>query len=830
MKRRINKNARARNLLMKFRILLLTVLSFMVTDLYSQTAIKGRIIDSLNRKPVEFCNAAIYNSVDNTLLGGRLTDSTGLFEFKNLKSGLYYIKIESIGYKSKAIGNVPVNRSGTTILGDILIEEDAASLKEVVVNGQQQSPFKQVYKANQFEAAKGGTAIDVLKNMPSISVNAEGDIRLRGSLGFLILVNEKPVQSDLKTVLSQIPANAIENIEIITSPSAKYDADGKAGIINITTKKGVDDGISFTSNVQYGLPSVNDFSNKEKPSRYGVDGTLNYKKRKWDLSVGGSYQENDIAGRREGDVNTTIDNRYTSFPSLGERSFQRSNYSARALVAYALNDNNSFNVGFYTGQKIQYRRADITYNNTKWDINTEQPISGIDYFNSNLVKKRGNFSLTNIDYTHKFKNKSVLTFSGLYEYAVLDGYTKNLNTGLNNHSDTMDYVLNTGNSPLSGLRGRVDYSINIGKGKLESGYQARFQRQTGTYLYQDAILGTGQYSIVPEFSAAIRVLNQIHSLYTQYSGKTDKLNYVAGLRYEYSFREFNADKLTESYKLDLSSLFPSLNLVYSLNASLRAKGGFSRRVQRSTSNELNPYPEREHSETLEQGDPRILPEFVNLSEIGLIKDLKNAGSVFVTIYNQDIKNVVNRVNSAYNDTILNRIYTNAGRAYLWGIETGLNIKPVKWWSVYLSANIYNYRIKGKLFNNTVEVRNSAIAYTINTNHNFQFSKTVSLQFNINYLSQRPTAQGEDSRFISPNLSFKKAFLEGRLSAALQWQNIGLGVIESNEQRITTRGVNFYTTTNYIQEKDVFLINLTYSLSQASKKVKLPSSEFGEKEF
>ncbi|WP_081670939.1 TonB-dependent receptor [Sporocytophaga myxococcoides] len=815
---------------MNYRILLLLILTFWAADIYGQSAIKGRIIDSLNSKPVEFCNATIYNSAGNALLDGRLTDSTGLFEFKNLKAGLYYIKIESIGFKSKTIQNVSVDKSTATNLGDILIEEDEASLKEIIVNGQQQNPFKQVYKANQFEAAKGGTAIDVLKNMPSISVNAEGDIRLRGSLGFLILVNEKPVQSDLKTVLSQIPANAIENIEIITSPSAKYDADGKAGIINITTKKGMDDGISFTTNIQYGLPSVNDFSNKEKPTRYGIDGTLNYKKGKWDLSVGGSYQENDIAGRREGDVNTTIDNRYTYFPSVGERSFQRSNYSARALVAYSLNENNSFNVGFYTGQKVQYRRADITYHNTKWDVNTEQPLSSIDYFNSNLVKKQGNFSLANIDYSHKFKNKSVLTFSGLYEYAVLDGYTKNLNTGINNHADTLDYVLNTGNSPISGLRGKVDYSINIGKGKLESGYQARFQRQTGAYLYKNAILGTGQYSVVPEFSADIKVLNYIHSLYTQYSGKTDKLSYVAGLRYEYSFREFNADKITEPYKLDLSSLFPSLNLVYALNTSLRAKGGFSRRVQRSTSNELNPYPEREHSETLEQGDPRILPEFVNLSEIGLVKDLKNAGSVFITVYNQDIKNVVNRVNSAYNDTILNRIYTNAGRAYLWGIESGINIKPVKWWSAYLSGNIYNYRIKGKLFSNTVEVRNSAIAYSINTNHNFQFSKTVSLQFNLNYLSERPTAQGEDSRFISPNLSLKKTFLEGRLSASLQWQNIGLGAIKSNEQRITTRGVNFYTTTNYIQEKDVFLINISYSLSQASKKVKLPSSEFGEKEF
>ncbi|MCR6638922.1 MAG: TonB-dependent receptor [Sporocytophaga sp.] len=812
------------------RNFLLMVLSFLVTGSYAQSTIKGRIIDSFNRKPIEFVNVTIYKGEDKTLLDGRLTDSTGLFEFKNLKSGNYHLKVTSIGYNAREIKNISTDGSGPINLGDILTEEDSSSLKEVVVNGQQQTPFKQVFKANQIDAAKGGTAIDVLKNMPSVSVNAEGDIRLRGSAGFLILVNEKPVLSDLKTVLSQIPANAIENIEIITSPSAKYDADGKAGIINITTKKGVDDGLSFTSNIQYGLPSINDFSNREKPYRYGIDATLNYKKEKWDVSIGGSYQQNDLAGRREGDVNTTFENRFTSFPSEGERSFKRNNYSARALVTYSPNESNTFNVGFYNGQKIQYRRADINYKNFKKDVNTEQPLASIEYFNSNLVKKLGNFSLANIDYSHKFRNKSLLTLSGLYEYAVLDGYTKNLNTSLYNYADTMDFVLNTGNSPIHGLRGKIDYALSIGKGKLETGYQARYQQQTGAYMYKDAILGTGQYSIVPEFSADIKVINQIHSVYSQYSGKGKKLSYVAGLRYEYSYRKFEADKLDEPYELNLSSLFPSLNLSYNLNSTLRAKGGFNRRVQRSTSNELNPYPEREHSETLEQGDPRILPEFVNLSEIGLIKDIKNEGSVFITLYNQEIKNVVNRVNSAYNDTILNRIFTNAGKAHVWGIETGINVKPVKWWSVYLGGNIYNYRIAGTLFNNTVQVRNSAFAYSFNTNHNFQLSKTLSLQFNLNYLSERPTAQGEDSRFVSPNLSLKKTFLNGRLSTLIQWQNIDLGLIPSNEQRITTRGVNFYTTTNYIQEKDVFLINISYSLTQSAKKLKLPSSEFGEKEF
>ncbi|MDB5274028.1 MAG: TonB-dependent receptor [Chitinophagaceae bacterium] len=803
------------------------------STLYGQNYIKGKLIDSLFERPVEYASVTLYQTENAKLINGQLTDSTGTFAFRDIQPGHYFLKIEVIGYPIKTVDNISLTKTSVIDYGRILLTPKQDTLNEVVVSGQQREQYnkfdKQVYQVDQFQSAKGGNAIDVIKNMPSITVNSEGEIRLRGSTGFLVLINGKPVLTDATTVLSQLPANAIEHIEIITAPSAKYDADGKAGIINITTKKGATDGLSIILNAQYGLPSVDTYHNKENPHRYSADASLNYKKKKWDISLGGSYQENDISGRRVGDVHTTYQNRYTSFPSDGERSFQRRNYAVRASVIYSADKNNTFTAGFYVGQRRQYRRADITYDNTKTDATTGQLIGRANYFNSNLVKKQGDFSLVNLDYTHTFQNKSSLTVSGLYEYALLDGYTKNLNSHLENHTDTLDYVLNTGRSPLSGIRGKIDYTIAIGPGKLESGYQIRYQKQTGTFLYQNAILGTGTFQTVPEFSADIEIDQYIHGLYTQYSGKSGKLEYSGGLRYEYSNRTFSANQQAQPFQLQLSNLFPSANLSYALPKRFKLKGGFSSRVQRSTSNELNPYPEREHSETLEQGDPQIKPEFVYLSELGLNKEL-SIGSVFVTLYNQQIKNVVNRVNSVYNDTVINRIYTNAGNARLWGLETGTNLKPIKWWSIYLGGNVYDYKIAGTLFNQTVSVYNEAIAFSINTNHTFTVTKTFSVQFSLNYLSRRPTAQGEDSRFITPTASVKKSFLKGKLTAVFQWQNIGLGIIPSNEQRITTSGSNFYTTTNYIQEKDILLLNLSFNINQQNKKIKLPTSEFGEKEF
>jgi outer membrane receptor protein involved in Fe transport len=225
----------------------------------------------------------------------------------------------------------------------------------------------------------------------------------------------------------------------------------------------------------------------------------------------------------------------------------------------------------------------------------------------------------------------------------------------------------------------------------------------------------------------------------------------------------------------------------------------------------------------------LLPEFIDLAELGLIHTFSK-GSFFTTLYYQHIKNPIQRLNSVYADTILNRVYTNAGNARQWGLEAGTNLQPAKWWSLYLGANIYNYQITGniRILNMPVTIANKAWAYSINGNSNFQVSKTWSMQANVNYLSKRPTAQGEDSRFFVPNTSVKKTFMNGRFSASLLWQNIN--VFGANKQRITTSGTDFFTTTNYIYETNVFLLNISFNLNRFTGKLKLPNSEMSDKEF
>ena len=814
-------------------ILLLIILFSSPSLLSSQNnSISGTLKDSLNSEPLIYAVLSVQKSSDNSFISGEVSDADGKFRFINLQNENIILKIEYVGYYTKYIPLNP-NDDKEINLGNIFLVPQSQILNSVTISGERQNVVstieKQVFRTDQLDVARGGTAIDALRNIPSISVNAEGELTMRGSKGFMILVNGKPTQIDASTILQQIPANTIDKIEMITAPNARFDADGKAGIINIVTKKGTTDGYALSSNLNYGLPRIKTYENLTEPQRYGADITYNYRKEKLDFTFSASYLKNDIAGQRIGEVNTTLNNVFTSLITEGERSHKRDNFGIRGNLSYKIDKNNEVSAGYYKGGRIQYRRADIVYDNSKTDLITKNVLSRSSYFNPNLVRKQGNFDVANIDFLHNFTNQSSIIISGLYEKAVIRGFTKNANLRLNNYSDTIQYTLNNGYNPLDAWRLKIDYEKPLGPGKVSIGYQYRKQVQKGSFDYQEKQGNLLPLLLNPEFTADIRVDNVIHGLYTQYAGKFDKLDFSAGLRYENAYRSFADNKGSPEKILKLSNLFPSVNVLYSFTEAIKGKLGFSRRVQRSTNNELNPYPEREHSETLEQGDPDILPEFINVAEAGMIYDFKK-GSFYTTLYTQRITNIVNRVNSVYNDSILNRVYTNAGNAWLTGTEMGLTLALSPKFKTFVGGNIYNLSIKGSLFDDKVNVNTNGWIYSLNSNVNFKISETINSQFNISYLSARKTAQGEDSRFYLPSLSLKKSLLNNRMTITMQWQNMSFGSMGVNEQRITTFGSDFYTTTNYVQETNILLVNFSYNFNQTNKKTKLPSSEFGDREF
>ncbi len=794
------------------------------------------MIDPIENAPIEFGNVALYNSADSTLINGSVTAADGTFQILEVRPGEYYLTAQFVGYETKTIEQILLSKNNVLNVGPIALKASEEMLEEIEVTGQSVTMLykvdRQVFEASKFQSGTGGTATDILRNLPSVTVDALGQISARGTTGFVILINGKPIQSDPQFVLNQIPANAITNVELITAPSAKYDPEGKAGIINIVTNQAVTDGTFLQTNLRLGAPSIEPYDNADYTQRYGADFIINHRKGKWDISGGANYQRNDISGRREGDVFTIINDTLTRFPSDGERSFDEVNLSGRFTIGYNPNKNNHFSLGFFAGERSKDRTADIVYYDNHAIYNGERQYT-FQYYNENLRIRTGDFILGSFDYSHTFDDQSRLSTSFLYEYTLLGGPTTNRNLGYPETSIVYQDEYNTNDNPLYGIRYQLDYASKpFDWGVLEAGYQFRHLDHVGDFVYERKNNATGNFELVPEFSSRVDLRRVIHSGYTQVSGSVDKLDYGFGLRMEVMDRDLElqdkAGTVDTLYNYDFIQPYPSFNLQYAVNDELRLKTAYSRRVERTTTFKMNPFPEREHSETLEQGDPTLLPEFINLVELGVEKDFKD-NSIFATAYFRDVKNLVNRVNTIYNDTILNRIYSNVGKAKAFGLEIGSESQLTDKWNLLLGGNLYHYEIDGTFDNRPVNT--SSWIYSINANTMYQFSPDFNIQWTFNYISDQNTAQGRDSRFLSPNLTIRKTFLDDRLTATLQWLNMDMGLLDTNEQRITTwREGEFYTTTNYVYEVDMVILNLSYTINRAKNKAKFIKSEFGAQEF
>tara|TARA_B100001063_G_scaffold73533_1_gene67693 strand:- start:9728 stop:12211 length:2484 start_codon:yes stop_codon:yes gene_type:complete len=819
------------------RPLIFTILIFFsVKGLNSQ--IIGNISDDQNNK-LEYGTIVLYEQETNNQIGGVISNIKGDFIFKNIKNGTYYVIASFLGYKSKKIIDIIIQNKVKVDLGDIILEI-GNNLDEVTVTTQRSTLInkidRQVYRSEAFKSARGSTIKDVIRQLPSISINAQGEISVRGSTGFSILLNGNPIQGTMSTILDQLPSNAVESIELITAPSAKFDPDGKAGLINILTKKGVINGAYGQINLQAGLPSVETYGNDKTHNRFGSDATYNYTNDKWNISLGASVIKNDLGGRREGDVYTIINNMFNRFPSTGERSFDEINYNGRFTLEYNPNNNDNFSLGFFAGKRSKERLADIVY----YDNYRISPVGSnfkteyIPYFNHNLRERKGDFILGNLNYSHSFLNKSTLNFSFLYEYTLLGGPTVNQNLGYPDNSILFQDEYNTNNNPLYGLRSQIDYSFTINDDtKMDVGYQYRNLDHTGDFIYQRRSNFDEEFYLVPEFSSEVNLKRKIHSFFSQLSTVKKNLSYSAGIRIESMKRNlFLRDKgntINENLHYNFTKLYPSASLQYLFNEETKIKLAYSKRIERTTTFKMNPFPEREHTETLEQGDPNLKPEFIDQLEIGFEKKLNNNNRLFSTLYFRNTKNVVNRVNTVYNDSVLNRIYSNVGNAKTIGFELGAEINKSNKWNSFIGTNVFNYDLKGSF--DDKPVNNNSIIYSLNLNSTYKFSENTSLQFTFNYLSDRITAQGEDSRYYKPNLALERFFLNKRLKITLQWLNMDLGLLKSNEQRITTwREDEFYTTTNYIYEVDIIMLNLSYIFKNGKNKSKFIESEFGKREF
>lgn len=789
-----------------------------------QVGISGRVLADGSNLAVEYAAITILTK-DSVVLTGGLSDSAGNYSIEGIGVKDPLIKVSSIGYKSYSFR--PVLTKGMNLLPPVLLAPEAKKFNEVTVEATKQNSSlhldKQVINAAQFQNAANGTGLDVLKNLSSVTVNTEGQVKLRGSDGFIVLINGKPSNRSAEDILSQMPANEIENIEVISSGSAMYDADGKAGIINIITKKSNKAGWSLSANTQFGGVD---------PPQAAGDLTVNYNAKRGSFYIAADYRRFDYNGYRIGTVRTLYQDTLTYLPSDGIRDFRTYQYSFRAGGSYDFGRGNNLELGAYFGGKQSDRQANLHYRDyyktgiaspNLFDNNWAGPQDL--YYNQNNFIRQGTFFTTNLTYIHDFSNKSKLSLLGQYEYSVLGGPIDNQNL-TEGSLQLLNHEYNYEHSPLNSFRAQADYSASLKKDiKLDAGLQFRYLDQKGDFAYLRENLLTSQMYNDPAFSDTLDMRQDIEAAYMQVNGSAGIFSYNIGLRGEYMQRTLVQNLDSVPAKLNEFDLFPTVQGLLKLKHDQKLKLSYNRRIDRPTLKLIAPFKIQEHAETVEFGDPNAKPEISDVADLSYSKGWK-IFNLTAGIYYTHVQNKIFRVNSIYTRTELLRLFTNAGNTNAYGFELTAGLKATHWLQFYLSGNIYEYSILGYYYSEGLN--SQSLNYNINGNTTIDITKHLKFQFDVSYVSRTATEQGWDDHLLLANASLKYSLLNNTLDFGLKLQN----VFNTNSQTIATQTPVFYSATDYIKFDRLLLFSMGYRFNASDKNSKAGNlkTDVGEKDF
>ncbi len=808
------------------KYLLVILFHMAVFSLFAQKqkiSVEGSINDKHTLESLEFATVAVIDTKSKAVVEGTLSDEQGNFKLVCEAVDTVFIRVQYVGYHTlDTIFQLSEGKHDLSLL--LGLKPALESLKEVVVsagkNAVSTKMDRQSFNVQQLGNTSGGTGLDVLQRLPSVTINAEGKILMRGNAEFVVTVNGKFTNLEAADVLAQIPANTIESIEILSSPSASYDSEGKAGIINIITKKNVDQGLSVIVNGN--LSSIN-------PERYGSDITLNHGAGRLQSFFSANYRRYDIGGYRLGEIRTLHRDTITYSPSGGDRPLRETVYGIRGGATFTANKRNVFSSGVYYGYKRNDRTAKLDYAQFATTQNLNDLYQSFDssalesvFYNENLFVRTGRFFTLNSDYVHTFLNKSRLSLLAIYEHSVLGGPLANRNEDL----ATGELLLKERSderSPLNAWRFQADYGLPLSANlNMETGLQWRTVQHDGYFTFERLNIPQNTWEGDPEFNDELHLRQDVFAVYAQLNGQFKKLSYRGGIRGEYTDRYLTHLLGNAPFELQQFDWFPTLQALLKISDSRELKLGYSKRIDRPTTKALSPFKNHRHSEAIWIGDPSLLPEISHNVELGYVHRFEKMVLSF-TAYHRYTKNLVFRVNDDYNRITLFVISTNAGNSNASGLEFIADWQPVKWGRFYLSGNTYHFRIDN-IKNAEVQATES-LNYNLNGNMSFQLGKKWRLQYDASYLSRTVTAQGRDTDLLLSNVSLRYRHSD-RLSFDLLAQNI----FDSNTQRITTQSPTFYSSTAYTKSDRILQLSASYRFNDTGKTVKGAKTEYGERDF
>ncbi|MFD2933406.1 TonB-dependent receptor domain-containing protein [Spirosoma flavum] len=645
--------------------------------------ISGSLIDSTNNKPVEFATIALLNTATNKPIDGTTADAKGKFTLGKLAPGKYRLQYSFIGYKDKRTNIITIDRGSDINLGTIKLAADVRTLKEVNVVGQaamiEEKVDRLVYNADRDIAAKGGDAGDILRKVPMLSVDLDGNVSLRGSANVTVLINNKPstiVASSVADALKQIPADMIKTVEVITSPSAKYDAEGSAGIINIVTKKTTLQGTTFDINGGAG----------NRGSNLGLNG--NYRTGKMGFSLSGfGRAEYNVKGAFANDQTTRNYDQATNTYSASTRTIQTANtLSQRLFGNYQLGWDYDIDKRTSLTASIRYGARNGTANQYNLLTQTTAPTSYFPTISDRNVKT-SDLSGTvdaNVTYTKIYKPQQEFSILALFSR---NNRTNNFVSDILGGTDFQTITSKIRNDNLSYNQEstlQIDYQTPIKTNQiLEFGVKGIFRKANSDYQYYLANGDTGDFVNDNSRPANTLFYNQnIGASYLSYTLTTkNKYTVKAGARYEYTFidaRFSNESAGTATNIPDYGTLVPSINVSKSLKGGKIIKLAYNRRIQRPGIQFLNPNVNSSNPTNITRGNPLLSPEFtdnIEFSTSANIKGLYLNASLFGRRTNGEITAVRDVTSQSVGDPInqvfqqvIQTTYQNVGHEDAYGLN------------------------------------------------------------------------------------------------------------------------------------------------------------------
>jgi outer membrane cobalamin receptor len=752
------------------------------------------VFDAALEVPIEYANVLLFSQRDSAQISGAVTDQNGLFLLRRVRPDNYYIKVSFMGYNSSQLGGIEVRPGCMEVdIGNVHLEQLALDLEDVEV-GIAKAPVeyridKKVINVSQQLTAASGTAVDVLENVPSVTVDIDGNVKLRGSGNFTVLLDGRPTIMEANDALQQIPASTIDNIEIITNPSAKYEPDGVSGIINVVLKKNQLLGSSGIVNLNAGM---ND--------QYGGDVLFNYRKGIANASLGLNYSNRDYPGESRRESWTELGGNTTYINSEGEARRGRTGFGVRGSLDLNLTSSDLVSVGMRWGGREMMHGSELDYD--EW---SEPGLQHSYYTSSGELTREGNFYMVYLEYRRRFKQKDH-EITGRVSRGRYDGEEESTNELIDEGGTVTSGQISTEDGPGERIYLKVDYTLPLGeKNKLEAGYNGRLGESedvTGLSEYDPV---TTNYVYQPEYSHSVNYQRDIHALYGMYAGETGSFGYQAGLRGEYTSRNIDLVGEEDQFTLDRWDYFPTLHLSYQFSGRKQIMTSYSRRIHRSRGWFLEPFQTWTDAYNVRQGNPDLKPEYIDSFEAGYQTFL---GKYFVSTeaYYRVTHNAVEFARSVYDTSVTLRTPENVGTEYALGTELMLNGDLFKWWSLNLMGNLYDYRIEGVLYGE--EFSEESVDWNVRLNNDFSVTESTRLQVNGRYNSPSVSAQGTREGYFTTDLALKQEFLKGNLDATLQVRDLfGTAKHES-----TTTGPGFYSYSYHDHEAPVVTLSISYRIN------------------